>query len=196
MGKHLSAIACLVIALGTAETVQAQLPFGIPVSGKPGFFKSPYAPDAGSVDARGFPSGAVVKCPYTNKEFVIPEGVPLPTPEPYPTPKPIEAVATPPKPQKKLAILNQVVLREYPAVRFRFGTTVPVAPVVYLSQRKIDWHHIDPRLITASKAGPMGTTHDIRIVLPKGDRSYHFVVIVDGKPIWIAEVVQSSPKTM
>jgi hypothetical protein len=120
MREHLSAIACLVIALGTAETVQAQ----------------------------------------------------------------------------KLAILNQVVLREYPAVRFRFGTTVPVAPVVYLSQREIDGYHIDPRLITASKAGPVGTTHDIQIVLPKGDRTYHFVVVVDGKPIWIDSVVQSSPKTM
>jgi hypothetical protein len=96
---------------------------------------------------------------------------------------------------KKLAILNQMVLREYPIVRFRFNATVPVAPVVYLSQRKIDGYHIDPKLIAASKTGPVGTAHDIRIALPKGERTYYFVVNVDGKPIWIDTVVQSSPKT-
>jgi hypothetical protein len=59
----------------------------------------------------------------------------------------------------------------------------PVAPVVYLSQRKIDGRHIDPRLIGASKTGPVATAHDIRIALPKGERTYYFVVNVDGTPI-------------
>ena len=44
----------------------------LPVPGKPGFVRSPYAPDKGFVDVRGFPSGTEVKCPYTGKTFRIP----------------------------------------------------------------------------------------------------------------------------
>lgn len=48
------------------------LPQGIPVTGKPGFYKSPFAPEAGGIDVRGLKSGAEVKCPTTGKPFVIP----------------------------------------------------------------------------------------------------------------------------
>ncbi len=47
-------------------------PFGTPVPNKPGFVTSPYAPDKGFVDLRGFPPGTEVKCPYTNKVFLVP----------------------------------------------------------------------------------------------------------------------------
>jgi hypothetical protein len=48
------------------------LPYGIPVPGKPGFVTSPFAPDAGVVDVRQFPSGTEVKDPYTGRMFLTP----------------------------------------------------------------------------------------------------------------------------
>lgn len=54
------------------EAGAGKLPSAIAVPGKPGFFISPFAPGMGMVDARGFPSGTKVKCPYSGKTFVIP----------------------------------------------------------------------------------------------------------------------------
>jgi hypothetical protein len=45
---------------------------GIPVKGKPGFVLSPYAPDKGFVDVRGFPVGSDVRDPYTGKVMKVP----------------------------------------------------------------------------------------------------------------------------
>jgi hypothetical protein len=51
---------------------RTDLPYGVPVPNKPGFVISPYSPNAGYVDIRGFSSGIEVKDPYTGKVFITP----------------------------------------------------------------------------------------------------------------------------
>jgi hypothetical protein len=48
------------------------LQYGTPVPGKKGFVTSPFSPDAGYVDVRGFPPGTAVKDPYSGKIFLTP----------------------------------------------------------------------------------------------------------------------------
>jgi len=55
-----------------APRTRTDLPYGVPVPNKPGFVISPYSPNAGYVDIRGFPTGAEVKDPYTGKVFITP----------------------------------------------------------------------------------------------------------------------------
>jgi hypothetical protein len=48
------------------------LRYGTPVPGRKGFVTSPFSPDAGYIDVRGFAPGTPVKDPYTGKVFLTP----------------------------------------------------------------------------------------------------------------------------
>ena len=57
-------------ALGLQKNNAEQI--GIPVPDHPGYIRSPYAPEAGMIDVRPFPSGTKMSCPYTGKIIVVP----------------------------------------------------------------------------------------------------------------------------
>jgi hypothetical protein len=54
------------------KSSKRDIPYAIPVPNKPGFVTSPFAPKAGYVDVRGFPSGTEVTDPYSGKIFLTP----------------------------------------------------------------------------------------------------------------------------
>ncbi len=56
----------------SSNPTNAKFPTATPIPGKKGFVKSPYAPYAAPVDVRGYSSGTIVRCPYTNKKFIVP----------------------------------------------------------------------------------------------------------------------------
>jgi hypothetical protein len=49
-----------------------KIPFGTPVKDRPGYVLSPYSPNAGAIDVRGFPKGTEVMDPYSGKRFLTP----------------------------------------------------------------------------------------------------------------------------
>ena len=55
-----------------AKAEAQDIPFGTPITGRPGFVNSPYAAKHQLVDVTGLPVGMEVKCPYTGKLFRVP----------------------------------------------------------------------------------------------------------------------------
>jgi hypothetical protein len=70
-GQEPSVIEPELVTPGTDTTL-----FGIVIEGREGLVLSPYAPDKGLIDVRGFPVGAQVRDPYTGKIMKVP--LPLP----------------------------------------------------------------------------------------------------------------------
>jgi hypothetical protein len=57
----------------TASTQTSDdLPYAKPVPGKPGYVFSPYDPNGGYVDVKGYSPGQKVKDPYSGKIFLVP----------------------------------------------------------------------------------------------------------------------------
>jgi hypothetical protein len=55
------------------EKLKAGLPYAVPVPGRKGMVTSPYVPEDGKyIDVTNFPSGSIVKDPYTGKFFLVP----------------------------------------------------------------------------------------------------------------------------
>lgn len=80
------------------------LAYGKRVAGRPGFVYSPYAAKTQLVDVAGTAPGVVVKCPYTNKMFRVPEMVtedvaPAPAKPAAPTVAPSAPAAPAPAPE-------------------------------------------------------------------------------------------------
>ena len=59
-------------ATATKGNPKSDLPYGIPVPGKPGLVTSPFSPDSGYIDVRNFLPGTEVRDPYTGKSFLTP----------------------------------------------------------------------------------------------------------------------------
>lgn len=57
----------------SAAKISASFPTALAVPEKPGFVTSPFYPYAkGIVDVKGLPAGTAVRCPYTQKVFIVP----------------------------------------------------------------------------------------------------------------------------
>ena len=56
----------------TSKETTEDLPYAKPVPGKPGYVYSPFDPNGGYVDVKGFAPGQKVKDPYSGKIFRVP----------------------------------------------------------------------------------------------------------------------------
>jgi hypothetical protein len=87
---------------------------------------------------------------------------------------------------------------------------VPTAPTVYISSRPLDYNEaINPanrKLLVAYKAGPLASSHTIRVDLPNHDATYYFLVAVayndpvkkniEYITIWSDKTDFSTPKSL
>jgi len=79
--KHIILLALLSFSLAACSRQKTDTPpngtpedvaYGITVKERPGFVKSPYEPEKGWIDVRGFPANTEVRDPYSGKIFLVP----------------------------------------------------------------------------------------------------------------------------
>ena len=104
-------------------------------------------------------------------------------PAPKPTPTTPPKVPPPaPKPPPRPAIVSKNVSQLHPDLEFVFTTNVPTIPVVYVADRELTadeaTNPATPKRIIGSKRSPLGTSHKIRVTLPKRDADYYFLVFI------------------
>ncbi len=56
----------------SSEKTNTDFPYAKPVPGKPGYVYSPFDPNGGYVDVKGYAPGQKVKDPYSGKIFLVP----------------------------------------------------------------------------------------------------------------------------
>ena len=56
----------------TSSSQSADIPYGKPVPGKPGYVFSPFDKNGGYVDVTGYSPGQKVKDPYSGRIFLVP----------------------------------------------------------------------------------------------------------------------------
>jgi hypothetical protein len=101
---------------------------------------------------------------------------------PTPTTPPPKVPPPAPKPPPRPNMVSKSVKQLYPDLEFVFNTNVPTIPVVYVADRDLDadqaTNPANRTHIIGSKGSPLGTSHRIRVTLPKRDRNYYFLVFI------------------
>jgi hypothetical protein len=54
------------------QAVDADIPYGSPVAGRPGLVNSPYSRTGGFIDVSGYQSGSKIVDPYTGRLIRVP----------------------------------------------------------------------------------------------------------------------------
>jgi hypothetical protein len=78
--------------------------------------------------------------------------------------------------------VSKKVSQLYPDLEFVFNTNVPTIPVVYVTDEELTadqaTNPATRKRIIGSKGSPLGTSHKIRVTLPKRDADYYFLVFI------------------
>ena len=116
------------------------LPVARPVADLPGYVRTPYTTPARLVDVRGMSAGSKVVCPYTQKPFIVPNGMAAstqvasaPTPRVRTTPRVVDTEPAPrvePKPAPSVKPNTNVAAMTQPAPEPKLEPVPATSPSV------------------------------------------------------------------